>query len=67
MATLESAISSLANLSVDGVRLGLRPWCVVAPVGLACTLATIFEQGASRLFPGGFTLTPELPGTQWFV
>lgn len=67
LATLESAITALANLSVDGVRLGLRPWCLVAPVNLAVTVAAIFEQGASRLFPGGFTLTPELPGTQWFV
>ena len=66
-ATLESSISALVNLSVGGIRLGLKPWAIVAPAGLECTLAQFSESGAASLLPGGFFTSPELTGTAWYL
>lgn len=65
--TLASSISALANLSVNGVRLGVKPWAIVAPVELATVLGELFEAGAARLLPGGFFPSPELTGNAWFL
>lgn len=66
-AALSSTISALENLSVGGVRLGVKPWAIVAPVELATVLAELFEAGAARLLPGGFITSPELTGTRWYL
>ncbi len=65
--TVESSIQALVNMSVGGIRLGLKPWAIVAPVGIGCTLAMLFEKGLARLLPGGFYATPELTGTAWYL
>ena len=65
--TVESSIQALVNMSVGGIRLGLKPWAIVAPVGLGCTLAMLFEKGLARLLPGGFFTSPELSGTAWYL
>ena len=65
--TVESSIQALVNLSVGGIRLGLKPWAIVAPVGIGCTLAMLFEKGLARLLPGGFFTSPDLTGTAWYL
>ena len=65
--TVESSIQALVSMSVGGIRLGLKPWAIVAPVGIGCTLAMLFEKGLARLLPGGFYATPELTGTAWYL
>ena len=65
--TVESSIQALVNMSVGGIRLGLKPWAIVAPVGLGCTLAMLFEKGLARLLPGGFFTSPDLTGTAWYL
>lgn len=65
--TVESSIQAMVSMSVGGIRLGLAPWCIVAPVNLGCSLATLFEKGLARLLPGGFFTSPELDGTAWYL
>ena len=65
--TVESSIQALVNMSVGGIRLGLKPWAIVAPVGIGCTLAMLFEKGLARLLPGGFFTSPDLTGTAWYL
>lgn len=65
--TLASSIAALSAMTVNGIRLNLRPWGIVAPVELAMVLAELMESGANRLLEGGFFVSPALTGTAWYL